>query len=178
MVDTARTKAEILALLADNNAGDISPQDVRDMVVSLIPAHGGLYRNVAAPTTVTVAGTYYKAAGTTTAGELDDLTMPQDNRLTYIGVPERHFHILATISMTCDGINKIIGFKIAKNGTPIDGSVSRRRVGTGTDIGALAVQADVALATNDYVEIWVTNETTNTAVTLDEFHLHMSGILE
>jgi hypothetical protein len=34
MTDTVRTQSEILALLADNTTGDISPQDIRDMVVS------------------------------------------------------------------------------------------------------------------------------------------------
>ncbi len=34
MVDTVRTLAALQALLADNTAGDISPQDVRDMLVS------------------------------------------------------------------------------------------------------------------------------------------------
>jgi len=178
MVDTGRSKAEILALMADNNAGDISPQDVRDMIVSMIPPHGGYYRNLAAPTTISVAGTYYKAAGTTTAGDLDDLTMPQDNRMTYVGAPTQHFHIIATISMTCAGVNKVIGVKIACNGTPLAGSVIRRKVSTGSDIGAVTVQSDVEMDTNDYIEIWVTNETSNTEVTLDEFHLHMTGTLE
>ncbi|MCK4869514.1 MAG: hypothetical protein KAS93_00215 [Gammaproteobacteria bacterium] len=35
MVDTVRTIADVLVLLADNTSGDISPQDMRDMVVSL-----------------------------------------------------------------------------------------------------------------------------------------------
>jgi hypothetical protein len=35
MPDTERTRAAILALLADNTTGDISPQDMRDTVVSL-----------------------------------------------------------------------------------------------------------------------------------------------
>ena len=34
MTDTVRTQTEILALLADNTSGDISPQDMRDSVVS------------------------------------------------------------------------------------------------------------------------------------------------
>jgi hypothetical protein len=34
MADTERTQTEILALLADNTAGAISPQDIRDSVVS------------------------------------------------------------------------------------------------------------------------------------------------
>lgn len=35
MVDTVRTIAQILALFADNTSGDISPQDARDMIVTL-----------------------------------------------------------------------------------------------------------------------------------------------
>lgn len=35
MPDTIRTKSAVLALLADNTSGDISPQDLRDGIVSL-----------------------------------------------------------------------------------------------------------------------------------------------
>ena len=35
MADTQRTEAAILALLADNSTGDISPQDMRDAIVSM-----------------------------------------------------------------------------------------------------------------------------------------------
>lgn len=35
MVDTVRTIEEILALFADNTSGEISPQDARDMIVTL-----------------------------------------------------------------------------------------------------------------------------------------------
>ena len=38
MSDTIRTKNEILALLADNTTGNISPQDARDMVVTIYNA--------------------------------------------------------------------------------------------------------------------------------------------
>ncbi len=36
MADTARDKAALLALLADNTSGDISPQDMRDVLVSIL----------------------------------------------------------------------------------------------------------------------------------------------
>lgn len=38
MADTIRTKAELLALFADNITGDITPQDMRDFVVSNLTA--------------------------------------------------------------------------------------------------------------------------------------------
>lgn len=37
MSDTPRTISEILALFADNTSGNISPQDLRDFVVSVMP---------------------------------------------------------------------------------------------------------------------------------------------
>jgi len=40
MADTPRTLAALQALLADNTAGDISPQDVRDLLVSVMGAGG------------------------------------------------------------------------------------------------------------------------------------------
>lgn len=41
MADTKRTQTAILALLADNVAADISPQDIRDSVVSARANQGG-----------------------------------------------------------------------------------------------------------------------------------------
>ena len=43
MADTIRTKAAILALLADNASQDISPQDLRDAIVSIFGVYGFLY---------------------------------------------------------------------------------------------------------------------------------------
>ena len=41
MVDTVRTKAALQALFADNSSGDISPQDLRDFLVTTY-ADGGI----------------------------------------------------------------------------------------------------------------------------------------
>ena len=178
MVDTNRSYAELVALLPDNIIGRIEPQDLRDMLLSLKSSHGSFYRNVAAATTIGVAGTYVKAAGTTSAGHLDDFTMPADNRLTFVGVSPRHCIVTAALSVTVGGVNQTLGFKIAKNGIPIDASLLRRFVSVGADMGALAVIADTTLELNDYVEVWVTNETSTNAVTLVESQLHISGTLE
>lgn len=40
MVDTVRTLAALQALLPDNTSGDISPQDIRDFLVSVYPPNG------------------------------------------------------------------------------------------------------------------------------------------
>jgi len=38
MADTARTRSALLSLLSDNSSGAISPQDFRDVLVSILPA--------------------------------------------------------------------------------------------------------------------------------------------
>lgn len=42
MADTQRATSTLLALLPDNTSGDISPQDLRDVVVSILGGYGGL----------------------------------------------------------------------------------------------------------------------------------------
>lgn len=54
MPDTIRTLADLQTLLADNTAGDISPQDVRDFLVSV--HGGGLTPNAQTVTTTDITG--------------------------------------------------------------------------------------------------------------------------
>ena len=42
MADTVRTRTELLAALADNTIGNISPQDMRDAIVSLFGIYGSV----------------------------------------------------------------------------------------------------------------------------------------
>lgn len=42
MADTIRTKAQVLALMPDNNSGQVSPQDMRDFIVSIYDAVSAL----------------------------------------------------------------------------------------------------------------------------------------
>jgi hypothetical protein len=43
MVDTPRTRTDLLTILADNITGDISPQDIRDMLVSIFGVWSAIY---------------------------------------------------------------------------------------------------------------------------------------
>ena len=177
MADTARTKSALAALLADNTTGQISPQDIRDFLETMQPAYGSCYVTASAATTIAVAGTYYKAAGTTTQIDVNRFTHA-NNRLTYTGTPTVRARAIAMLSVLTAGTNDVLGFKIAKNGTPIAASEIRRFVGTGTDVGAVALAVDVDLATNDYLEIWVTNEDATATVTLDKMYFAVQTNME
>ena len=87
-------------------------------------------------------------------------------------------HIAASVSFTVGANNKLISLRIVKNGTPAAAdavaSTQDRKVGTGADVGSTAVHADMMLTNGDYIELWVTNETDTTSVTVE--HLYLFGL--
>lgn len=180
MADTARTLSDLLTNLFQDGqaAGAITENDVRDLIVSLVNPYGCMYVSSAAATTIAVAGTFVKAAGTTTLALGSDFDMPADNRIRYTGVPTRRFIVQAGISMTTAGTNVVLGMKFAKNGVVDDITEMQRKVGTGSDIGAATPLGMFSLATNDYLEMWVTNETNTSAVTLDLMNITIIGMID
>ncbi len=88
MADTKRTQTEILALLADNVTGDISPQDLRDSVVSNRSNQGGGWAFYTEGTAITQGTAQAISAATRTqllndglggathAGQIQDMAVP------------------------------------------------------------------------------------------------------
>lgn len=142
-------------------------------------ACGELWFSTPAATTITVKSTYYKAAGTTTLETTPaaaDFTMPSDNRLTYSGTDTRKFWVSFTFSAKCGGTNQLLGFALAQGGTVADKTKIQRQVSTGADEGAGAVHGLFELATNGYIELWVTNETSTNTVTIQHGDLSIVAI--
>lgn len=121
-----------------------------------ILSYGGFYVSSATASAAITATTYLILAGTTTALALNHFTHASPNRLTYTGVSTKVFEIICSISFTSSQSNQIARFRVAKNGTPDANSEVARKLGTGTDIGALALVDEISLATNDYLEIYAT----------------------
>lgn len=119
-------------------------------------------RNNATATTVALVDTAYKAAGTTTAGEIEKFSH-SNNRATYLGALSKKFTVTATVTCT-SGNNHQIGVYIAKNGildnpSEIYGTTS----GTGRAEN-ITVQTLIELVQNDYIEVWVENATSATNI--------------
>jgi hypothetical protein len=186
MADTQRTVAALLTLFADNTSGEISAQDLRDFVVSVNLSHGGMYLSSTAETSISTVSSggltgdnYVKAAGTTTISGVEQrFDMPQSNRIRYTGDTTVDVFASVTVGMTAAGNNKVFGFKIAKNGTPIDASYVPRSVGTGTDVGALPLQVATTMGTNDYLELFVGNETDATNVTVESMNFYVKTLFD
>lgn len=164
---TQRTITQVLALLADNTTADISPEDMRDLVETFRPRSAELYFSTPANTAVATVSTPLKVAGTTTlvtSPAAVGFTMPENNRLTYGGTAKICACIQGHVSITATGNGKVFNFYIAKNGTVLVQSQIRRKIGTGTDVGAMGFGAILEMVATDYIELWVENITDDTDV--------------
>jgi hypothetical protein len=175
MADTQRSKSALAAILADNVSANISPQDVRDFLESMDLPFGAFYVSSSAATTPAGAGTFLKALGTTTSIDTNLFTH-STNRLTYNGTPDCRALAFASVSMTCAGVNKIVSLGFADTGSIITATRVDRKISTGSDIGAAAVIGAATLSTNDYIELWLANQTDTGTVTLDYAYVIVVGM--
>lgn len=137
--------------------------------------YGQLYFSATAETTIAVAGTYVKLAGTTTSDSLNGITMPQNNRLQNNSGTTRVFQAMARTDIIDGSGNKAIGIKLAKNGVPIDPTESNGE--TTNNVGAHAIiNWIVSLADGEYVEIWATNDTDTSSIYALHGHLFLKAI--
>lgn len=134
------------------------------------PARAHYYmQGNATGTTLTTQGTFYKVAGTTTAGSASTGFTFTDNRATLSLAVGGVFQVSIMASVT-DGSNQVIALRVAKNGTTIASSEGRGTTPSGGRVDLIACQDLVTLATGDYLEVWAANTTsagaTMTAVDL------------
>ena len=122
-------------------------------------------------TTISVAGTPVKAAGTTTeATAVTSKFNHTNNRAEYVGAIDRIFKCTATMSVSA-GSNNQVGAYIAKNGTVLPESEIYVTTNSGGRAENVAVQTLVPMTANDYLEIWVENETATTDITVSELNV-------
>lgn len=168
MAETQRTIAEMQTLLANNATGDVSATDLRDLMATLRSGHGEMAITSSSTTTPDNTTSYKQLAGTyaLTAGA-HNWDMNTDGQLRYIGVAARDAHVSLAISFTAGTNNQIIHFRLEKNGTSIAASEAKRKIGTGSDVGAIALHGHIGVVTNDYLTIGVRNETSTGTITAD-----------
>jgi hypothetical protein len=123
-------------------------------------------QNNATLTDILTQGVAVKIAGITTAASINQRFTHTDNRATYVGAITRAFKVTAVASVTSATANKQIGFYVAKNGTVIADSEMYVTTNANNRAESVAIQTITSLATNDYIEIWVENDTDATDVTV------------
>jgi len=127
----------------------------------------------AVATNVATIGAYLKVAGTTTSGFLANFTHSAPNQLTYTGLVARTFFLGVGMSVSCAANNnQVVGVQFFKNGTtPIPSSIIHTRCQTATQPYFLFSKTLLTLNPGDYIEVWITNETsTNSDPTVEDMN--------
>ncbi len=152
MVDTARSLSDLQTLLADNVSGDISPQDVRDMLVSCIGIYGSL-SVFNGSTQQDNPDTGAKLTAFTTNGNSNGTTPDQSNDQITIDVAG-NYDIAFQCSFSGTG-NTTFQFRLRIDGVESSyGCV--RKLGSGGDTGSCSFLAPgVTLAATEVVTVYV-----------------------
>jgi len=171
--------------LVNNTQGSISPADIRNMVKDLIASAGsptgGLHISTKAVTTIAAANTFTKAAGTTVAfSGNNQFSMPTDNRLQYTGaLSNRVFVISASVSVTTALDNQLLHLILAKNGDPTDAesvaTIQEIKHEKAIDVGNHTLTGHFTLSPNDFIELFVSNETGTANITAERLNMTMVG---
>jgi hypothetical protein len=180
MAETPKVLSALLAQLPDNTTGLISPEDIRDAVVSLFPSRGQLDLTATAATTFALTDTWYKLAGTTaldaTLGQ-DGFSQYANNELRATKAVNQVLLITANVELVCASNNKTFGITFAKNGVAITGiHVSAVLSDSGKGYG-FSITGLLPTSQNDTISVFVRNETDTTAVTATSLTLSAVGFI-
>jgi hypothetical protein len=129
----------------------------------------------ATATVISTTGVAVKVAGTTTASAINQKFSHADNKLTYTGALPRVFKVTAILTVTGPN-NAQLTACVYKTGAEVSGScstVTANGVGKAENIQA---QAIVSLSQNDYIEIWIANDTNDTDLTVDALNVIIDGL--
>ena len=139
---------------------------------------GEYFFSTAVETVISVAGTPVKALGTTT--EVTDPPVIElthaNNRLTYTGTETRAFIVSAHLTMSVASGNVIVELSLAKGGVAAEKTIVHRKVGTAGDEGAAGIHGLFTLATNEYMEVFIANDTSTGNATIEHGNLVIVAI--
>jgi len=132
-------------------------------------------------TTVNTANTFVKVSGVTSSSNLNEMSMPQSNRITYTGTTPIVALITCSFSATFNtGASNEIIFAMYKNGAQITAS----RISF--DLNAVSanvlpvvpynISITTTLNNNDYVELWVTMNAAPRTVTVTRLMMNVIAI--
>lgn len=180
MAETPKVLSALLAQLPDNTTGLISPEDIRDAVVSLFPSRGQLDLTATAQTTFQASNTYVKLAGTTaldaSLGQ-DGFSQASSNELRATKAVNQVLLITANVELVCAANNKSYGITFAKNGTVIPGLHISAILSDSNEGYGFSLTAIVPTSQNDTISIYIRNETDTTAVTATALTLSAVGFI-
>lgn len=167
MPDTRRDRAAILALFADNSTQDISAQDLRDYVVTVMGGYAEIRVDDGAASQTGVI-TPEILTGWATNGPSNGLTADQANNKITIDV-DGLYMVWFQASFSGTG-NATMQFHVrvdSGGGYVEQGQGCHRKMSAGGDVGSCSFVALLNLSAADDVAIYVESDTNSTVTLLD-----------
>lgn len=151
MADTIRTKAELISLLADNSTEDISPQNLRDMLVSYhIFGELGFVNNSTAMSTLPAG---WNVVPLDQAGPSQGVTLDTTNNLIQVNV-DGNYRVGYAFSWTGPK-NQLFDFGVLKNGSIVSRTRRQDGITVLTEIRNLSGSGTLDLLSTDEIQLGV-----------------------
>lgn len=160
MAETSRSKSDLLTNLPDNIIGSITPEDVRDIVMSMFGSYAEILVQegvtsqaiTATPVKMTGFATNGLAVGCSPDATNDDIT------IDVAGI----YDVSLTCSFSGDA-NDNYYLSIRKNGADAGLAFLERTLGPGGDVGSASTQGRVNCAATDVISVYVWSDTGGTS---------------
>lgn len=182
MTQTAKIESALLAQLPDNTTGDISPEDMRDVVVSLNPSRGQLIHTVSGISTFTGTGVYRQVVVTTaldSATTSADVSQSANGTLKMLKNVAQVALVNATMEILPASNNQRYTFTFAKNGSPIPELAYTTYFGNlGGNPAGVFLSGLLPMSYNDELSILVKNDTSTASLTCSQFTLSLIGFIK
>lgn len=130
------------------------------------------FSNNATENPIATQAVFEKIEGTTTASSVNQKFSHTNNRLTYTGGITKEFIVTAAVSANSVTTNAaVITVRIAKNGVTIADSEAQATTSQSGRNETFYCQTIVQLTTNDYIEMFIANNTTANNLLATELNL-------
>ena len=156
-----------ISVTAVNDAG-IQITSIADEIYAQVVLHGN-----ATATTITTQDTPVKVAGTFITDAVASFTTDATGRLTYTGSTTTVVQFVASVTLVPVGTNQLLTIQLAKNGVPITNAKMTRTVSAGAS-GNVSIVFNISMATSDYVELFVANNSSTNDITVTDCLLGVS----
>jgi len=156
-----------ISVTAVNDAG-IQITSIADEIYAQVVLHGN-----ATATAITTQDTPVKVAGTFITDAAASFTTDATGRLTYTGSTTTVVQFVASVTLVPVGTNQLLTIQLAKNGVPITNAKMTRTVSAGAS-GNVSIVFNISMATSDYVELFVANNSSTNDITVTDCLLGVS----
>ena len=138
-------------------------------------SYGTCYVSSPTETIIGAGGTSVKALGTTTAGELRGFSHA-NNKLTYLSSQTRVFQVDIDAIVICAGDAKTLSITFAKDGSENVAARTELALATGAVPTSISCTGIVELDTDEYVEVFVANESDDVNMTVNLMQLVVTEV--